>query len=169
MRCASNQVAMVLWGTFSSLFQLTVSAGLLLVHLHVPRKPISLLNMLSLRGPLCPVLHSFHSDLQPMLQPGNNILYTGRRYISPSLRGKQDITAKGLSDGSIRHPLSPPIALPLRLPASQSQHTNKLPSWKRRRRLLTPRRLQATQPARRLANVSVSSSAANTPSPHMQD
>lgn len=47
------------------------------------------------------------------------ITYKGQRYIEPSLGGKQDITAKGLSDGSIRHPLS-------FFSFSASQHTNKL-------------------------------------------
>lgn len=102
-----------------------VRAGLLLVHLDVPGKrrktniSPQYASLLSYRRPLCTALHSFPRDLQPMPRPGNNT-QGAQIYISPSLRGKQDITAKGLSDGSIRHPLSFSLCLSVHLTHKQT-------------------------------------------------
>lgn len=96
-----------------------VGAGLLLVHLDVPgkgRRPISLLNMLCCchsGDRYAPRFTVFSVIYNQCLGPA--ITHKGHRYISPSLRGKQDITAKGLSDGSIRHPLSFTLCLSVRL------------------------------------------------------
>lgn len=69
--------------------------------------------------PQWPVLHSFTVIYELRFSPA--ITYKRHRYISQSLRGKQDISAKGLSDGSITHTLSPPFP-----------HTNTLLSWEQR-------------------------------------